>query len=80
MNIKITKLTEIQLEPFRAMGSALGSLATLPMPGTYPVELKNCGINERGTSNQLLEYIIARPSGSQIGIETVFYDPKDNHD
>ncbi len=80
MGIKVTKLSEVQLEPFKVMGSAMGSLATLPMPGTYPVELKNCGINERGIPNQLVGCIVTQPSGSQLAIETVFYDPKDGHD
>src|SRR3989344_9046207 len=80
MSIKVTKLSEIQIKPFKAMSSAMGSLATLSMPGTYPAELKNCGINERGTPNQLAGYIITHPSGSQLAIETVFYDPKDDND
>ncbi|MBI2065951.1 hypothetical protein HYT60_00355 [Candidatus Woesebacteria bacterium] len=80
MSIKVTKLSEIQIEPFKAMGSAMGSLATLSMPGTYPAELKNCGINERGTPNQILGHVVTQPSGSQLVIETVFYDPKDSHD
>lgn len=80
MNIKVTRLSDQQVESFRVIGSAMGSLATLPMPGTYPIELKNCGVNERGTPNQLLGYVATQPSGSQLAIETVFYDPKDGHD
>lgn len=80
MNIKTTKLSDIQLEPFKHMGSTMSSLATLPMPGTYPEELINCGINQRGTPNQLVGYVVTQPSGSQLAIETVFYDPKDKHD
>ena len=80
MSIKITKLSDIQLDSFKNLGSAMGSLATLPMPGTYPVELKQCGINERGTSNPLVGYVATRPSGNRLAIETVFFDPKDGHD
>jgi hypothetical protein len=80
MNIKVTKLSDQQVASFRSIGSAMGSLATLPMPGTYPIELKNCGIKERGTPNQLLGYVATQPSGSQLAIETVFYDPKDGYD
>lgn len=80
MNIKVTKLSENQVDSFKSIGSAMGSLATLPMPSTYPSELKDCGINERGTSNPLVGYVATRPSGSQLGIETVFFDPKDKTD
>lgn len=79
MNLKITNLTEQQLTSFRTLGSAMGSLATLPMPGTYPAELKACGINERGTvTNQLVGCVMTQPSGSQLALETVFFDSKDN--
>lgn len=80
MSIKITKLSEDQLQSFRVVGSAMGSSATLPLPGTYLTELKNSGINERGTPNQLIGCVVAQPSGSQLAIETVFFDPKDGHD
>ena len=80
MSIKVTKLSEIQIKPFKAIGSVMGSLATLSMPGTYPTELKNCGINERRTPNQLVGCVVTQPSSSQLAIETVFYDPKDSHD
>lgn len=51
------------------------------MPGIYPQELKDCGINERGTlRNVLLGYVATQPSGSQLAIETVFYDKKDGND
>ncbi len=80
MSIKVTKLSDIQLDSFKNLGSAMGSLATLPMPGTYPAELKQCGVNERGTSNPLVGYVATRPSGSQLALETVFFDPKDGHD
>jgi len=56
----------------------MGSLATLPMPGTYLQELKDCGINERETPrNELLGCVITQPSGSQMAVETAFYDTKD---
>lgn len=80
MNLKVTKLSNQQLEPFRSIGSTMGFLATLAMPGTYPSELMKCGINPRGTPNQLLKYIATQPSGSQLVLETVFYDPKDGYD
>lgn len=80
MNLKITNLTEQQSNSFRTLGSAMGSLATLSMPGIYPTELKACGINERGTTtNQLIGYVMTQPSGSQLALETVFFDSKDNH-
>lgn len=78
---KVTDLTEEQLESFRRMGSTMGSLATLAVPGTYPAELKRCGIHERGTPrNQLLGYKVTQPSGSQLALETVFSDSKDGQD
>lgn len=80
MSIKVTKLSDVQLEPFKYMGSTMGSLVTLPMSGTYPSELINCGINQRGTPNQLVGYVVTQLSGSQLAIETVFYDPKDDCD
>lgn len=80
MNVKVTRLSEQQLQSFRTVGSAMGSLATLPLPGTYLAELKNCEINERGTPNQLIGCVVTQPSGSQLAIETVFFDPKDGHD
>lgn len=59
----------------------MGSLATLPLPGTYLQELRDCGINERGTPrNQLVGCVVTQPPGSQLAIETVFYDSKDNQD
>lgn len=60
----------------------MGSLATLPLPGTYLQELTDCGINQRGTlRNELMGCIVTQPSGSQMAIETVFLDNKDSqHD
>ena len=80
--MKKTKgLSKVQLESFQKIGSAMGSLATLSVPGVYPVELKDCGVNERGTSrNELLGYVVTQPSGSQLAIETVFRDTKDSQD
>ncbi|MBI2616997.1 hypothetical protein HYW55_02625 [Candidatus Gottesmanbacteria bacterium] len=80
MNVKVTKLSDEQLESFRFYRSSMGSLATLSLPGTYPTELKNCGIKERKLPNQLVGFNVASPSGSQIVIQTVFYDPKDRCD
>lgn len=81
MSIKVTPISEQQLNSFRTLGSAMGSLATLPMPGTYPIELKLCGINERGTvNNNLVGCVVTQPSGSQLVLETVFFDLKDNRD
>lgn len=80
MSIKITKLSDLQLAPFKRMGSTMASLATLLMPGAYPSALINCGINQRGTPNQLVGYVVTQPSGSQLAIETIFYDPKDSCD
>ncbi|OGH39016.1 MAG: hypothetical protein A3B44_04365 [Candidatus Levybacteria bacterium RIFCSPLOWO2_01_FULL_38_21] len=80
MNIKVTKLSDTQIKPFKVMGSAMEFLATVSIPGTYLVELRNCGINERRNPNQLVGYVVTQPSGSQLGIETVFHDPKDGFD
>lgn len=80
MSIKITKLTNEQFVPFRNIFASMGSSATVSVQGTYPYELVNCGINPRGIQNKLLGYIVTQPSGSQIAVETVFYDPKDGHD
>lgn len=81
MTTKITILNNEQLNSFRNIGSAMGSLATLSMPGTFPSELKDCGINERGTPRNLLVGCVAtQPSGSQLALETVFFDSKDNQD
>lgn len=78
---KTIRLTDEQLDSFSSMGSAMSSLATLPVPGTYPEELKNCGINERGTPrNQVVGYVVTQPSGSQLAVETVFFDSIDNQD
>lgn len=78
---KSIELTKEQLDSFRRIGSAMGSLATLPMPGTYPVELISCGVNERGIPrNQLLGFVVTQPSGSQLALETVFFDSKDDRD
>lgn len=81
MITKITPLSQQQLNSFRTLGSTMGSLATISMPGTYPAQLKDCGINERGTArNQLVGYVMTQPSGSQLALETVFFDLKDNKD
>lgn len=80
MNVKTTKLSEEQLLSFKVVSSTMGSLATLPLPGTYLAELRYCGVNERGTPNQLIGCVVTQPSGSQLAIETVFFDPKDGHD
>lgn len=81
MSSKTRVLTDEQLNPFRRLGSTMVSLGTVFVPGGYPVELKNCGINERGTPrNQLLGYIITQPSGSQLAIETAFHDLSDGRD
>lgn len=78
---KTTELTDQQINSFKTIGSTMGSLGTLMMPGTYPIELKNCGINEReSTRNQLLGCIATQPSGSQLVLEAVFFDRKDQRD
>lgn len=78
---KVRKLSQEQLSSFGNIWTNLGSCATLPMPGTYLQELKDCGINERGTlRNDLLGCVVTHPSGSQLAIETVFHDKKDNQD
>lgn len=80
MNSKTIKLTEEQLSSFRKMGSMVSS-GTIVVPGNYPNELKNCGINERGTPrNLLLGHVVTQPSGSQLGIETAFHDFRDGRD
>ena len=80
MNIRIRKLSNQQVYAFKNISSAMGSLPTLLRQGTYPKALVDCGINERDEPNLLVGYIATRPSGSQLGIETVFHDPKDNCD
>lgn len=81
MNSKTSELTDTQLDSFRRMGSAVVSSGTVVVPDSYPIELKKCGINERGTPrNQLLGHVITQPSGSQLAIETVFHDLNDNQD
>lgn len=81
MNYKITKISDEQVNSFKAICSSFGSLATLVIPGSYPAELKNCGVNERGTlCNQLLGHTVTIPSGSQLAIETSFFDIKDKQD
>jgi hypothetical protein len=78
---KTTILSDKQLAPFHNIGTSMGSLATLPMPGTYPSELSNCGINRRSLPrNQLIGYVATRPSGSQLVLETVFFDTHDQQD
>ena len=63
------------------MSQGMNSLATVSMLGTYPQELKDCGINERGTPrNELLGCILTQPSGSQLAVETVFHDTQDSRD
>ena len=81
MNIKVTKLSDEQLNAFAKTFSSFASLATLPLPGTFLQELKDCGVNERGTPrNELVGCIVTNPSGSQLAIETVFHDTKDSQD
>lgn len=78
---KIRSLTDDQLNSFLSVRQNMGSLATLPMPGTYLQELKDCGINERGEPrNELVGCTITQPSGSQMTIEAVFHDKKDSQD
>lgn len=80
-NPKVRNLTNTQINSFLKISSSMGSLATLPMPGTYVQELKDCGVNERGTlRNELLGCVVTQPSGSQLAIETVFHDNKDSRD
>ena len=81
MNSKTRELTDTQIDSFWRVGFAMVSLGTVVVPSSYPVELKNCGINERGTPrNQLLGHIITQPSGSQLAIETAFHDFSDGRD
>lgn len=81
MNIKSVPLTKEQLQSFSKVGSMMGSLATLPLPGTYITELKKCGINERGTPrNYLLGCVVTQPTGSQLVIEAAYFDSKDGQD
>lgn len=78
---KIRPLTEDQVDSFFSVRQSMGSLATLPMPGTYLQELKDCGINERRVPrNQLVGCVATQPSGSQMAIETVFHDTRDLQD
>ena len=78
---KIRSLTEGHLNSFISIRQSMNSLATLPMPGTFLQELKDSGINERGTPrNQLVGCVVTQPSGSQMAIETVFYDTRDLQD
>ena len=71
----------MQIDSFKNLGSAMGSLATLPLPGTYLSQLKDSGINERETlRNELLGCVVTQPSGSELTVEVAYHDLRDGQD
>lgn len=79
MITRTVNLTSNQVGAFNDVRGFMVSCATLPVSGFYPSELKDVGINERGTSrNRNVGYIITAPSGSELVFETVSYDNRES--
>ena len=79
MTTKTVKLNPYQLSAFDNVRGSMVSMATLPIPGVFPQQLKNVGINERGTLvNRNVGHIITAPSGSELVFETVSHNSSEN--
>lgn len=79
MITKNLKLKPDQLNVFNDVRGSMISMVTLSIPGVFPEQLKNVGINERGTTlNRNVGHVITMPSGSELVFETVSHNSAEN--
>ena len=79
MTTKTIDLNLNQINAFNDVRGSIASCATLPIPGAFPHQLENIGINERGTLvNRNVGHIITAPSGSELVFETVSHNNMQN--